>query len=383
MKRFLLAALFLGIAACGLQAQVVDTTVCAVLKSPKSFDGKTVRIKATVQAGFDQFVLQGADCGQQVDAIWLEYPAGSKGKAGPDAVLHLQAAHNFAGTFTPETRAAVSLQKDKAFKQFDSLLAQVHVKGSGMCLGCTRNEVTATLVGRLDGVENAMVKRDAAGKIIGLGGFGNLNAYPARLVLQSVSDVTAKPIDYSESDALSKGETATFAGNSDLYDPLDATRKSIVRLQGSPAGEQAQKDVDMFGKRGEHNGVTILYAAPNEEPKDEGQGKADSPDGVLYNCVFNLDRLEGQAQLRAILHMGQHVSDVRSPMPGNAEAPLFVLEYNGWIMTASAAVVNGQSLLTIPGGYVAWNAKWPANDRTGNMDKALQGFLAKQALLSK
>jgi len=37
-------------------------------------------------------------------------------------------------------------------------------------------------VGRLDTVADASIKRDASGKIVGFGGFGNMNAYPARLV---------------------------------------------------------------------------------------------------------------------------------------------------------------------------------------------------------
>lgn len=383
MKRLIILAMFLCACAIGVQAQVVDTTVCAVLKNPKSFDGKMVRIKGTVRAGFDQFIVTGEDCGQLVDGIWLDYPAGSKAKAGPDAVLELQPAKNFNGTFTAVTRTPVKLEKDKAFKQFDSALAQTHHKGSGMCLGCVRSEVTATLVGRLDGVEDAAIKRDATGKIIGLGGFGNMNAYAARLVLQSVTDVTAKDIDYSKADALSSGETTTFKGTGELYDPLDAARKSIARLAGSPAGTQAEKDVDAFGKRGEHNGVSILYAATNEEPKDEGQNKNVSPDGVMYNCVFNLDRLEGQAQLLAILHMGQHVEDVRSPMAGNANAPLYIHEYNAWIMTASDAVASGIKLLIMPGGYIAWNGAWTPSDRVSNMDQALKEYLAKEALLNK
>ena len=100
--------------------------------------------------------------------------------------------------YTPPTRTPVTLRRDKDFKQFDSLLAQTHQKGADMCLGCTRYEVTATLVGRLDSVADATLKRDAAGKIVGFGGFGNMNAYPARLVLQSVTDVTPKEIDYSK-----------------------------------------------------------------------------------------------------------------------------------------------------------------------------------------
>jgi len=34
--------------------------------------------------------------------------------------------------------------------------------------------------------------------VTGVGGFGNLNRYNARLVLQSVSDVVTQEIDYSK-----------------------------------------------------------------------------------------------------------------------------------------------------------------------------------------
>ena len=84
----------------------VDTTVCDVVKNPQSFNGKMVRIKGTVVAGFDEFVIKdsGPDCGYQVNGIWLSYPQGTKGKAGPVAVVEVQPAHNFAGTYTAPTR---------------------------------------------------------------------------------------------------------------------------------------------------------------------------------------------------------------------------------------------------------------------------------------
>ena len=75
MRRFIvLAGLFLGFG-CALYAQAVDTTVCAVMKNPAAFNGKIVRIKGTVVAGFDEFVIKDATqdphCGYPVDAIWL------------------------------------------------------------------------------------------------------------------------------------------------------------------------------------------------------------------------------------------------------------------------------------------------------------------------
>jgi hypothetical protein len=70
-------------------------------------------------------------------------------------------------------------------------------------------------------------------------------------------------------------------------------------------------------------------------------------------------------------------------MAGNEDAPLFVLEYNAWSMTAAAAASNGQKFLTMPGGTLLWNAAWPAADRTTTMDDALKSYLANEAALSR
>ena len=384
MKRFLALALLAGVSACGLYAQVVDTTVCDIIKKPQAFDGKIVRIKGTVAAGFDQFVIKDTDCGAQVNAIWLSYPQGAKGKAGAVAVVELQPAHNYSGTLPTEARKPVSFEKSKDFKQFDSLLSAPHNKGVGMCLGCTRYEVNATLVGRLDGVADATIKHDAAGKIVGLGGFGNMNAYNARMVLQSVSDVSPKEVDFAKSDAATKGELTVFKGNGDLYDPVVAARKSALLLGHSNAGTQAELDAAAFPKPGEHNGVSIVYGATNEaSAKDDTPGKQDSPDGVLFNCLFNLDRLEGDALVRAIIHMGQHISDLRNPAAQNKGAGPYLMEYDAWAITTATAMANGQKFLTLPGGYMLWNSTWPAEDRTKNLDTAITGFLSAEELLSK
>ena len=386
MKRVVVWMFLLLGCVAGLRAQAVDTNVCDVMKNPKSFDGKMVRIKGVVSAGFDQFVVKdaGGSCGYAINEVWLDYPQGTKGKAGPVALLMVQPAHNFAGGYTAPARTAVTLDKSKDFKQFDSLLAQAHNKGAGMCLGCSRYQVSATLVGRLDGVADATLKRDKAGKIIGFGGFGNMNAYPARLVLQSVADVTPKEVDFSKSDAATKGDMPTFSGNPDLYDPIAAVQKSVLALGSSPAGVQAQKDVAVYGKPGEHNGVVIGSGPANEAAaKDEELGAKDSPDGVLYNVMLNQNRLEGDAQLRALVHMGQHVVDLRSPAPGNEDAPLYIWEYNAWTMTEAAAVANGQKFLTAPGGYLLWSSAWPPQDRNTAMDDALKSFLGTEELLSR
>jgi hypothetical protein len=211
-----------------------------------------------------------------------------------------------------------------------------------------------------------------------------MNAYPTRLVLQSVSDVTAKAVDFSKSDEITKGQRPTFGTTQDLFDPVENAQKSIARLAGTPAGELAAKDVAVFGKHGDHTGVSILYTTLNEaNPANEALGAKDSPDGILFNCIFNLNRLEGEAQVRSVIHMGQHVSDLRNPPPGNEDAPPYVLEYNAWSLTAADAVSVGQNFLTMPGGYLLWNGKWSPEERNKLMDDALKSYLAEYAVLSR
>jgi len=383
MKRILLPALCVLVFGCGLHAQVVDTTVCAVIKNPKSFDGKMVRIKATAAAGFDQFILKDGDCGAQVNGIWLDYPAGTKGKAGPAAVLELEPAHNFSGAYTAPARAEVTLQKDKDFKQFDSWLAQSHSETEDICLGCSRYEVTATFVGRLDGVADASLKRDANGKVIGFGGFGNMNAYPARLVLQSVSNPERKEVDFSASKKLTDSAQADQPASSSSggHDPIAALQKATAAMGADPSSAAARKDAAAYGGPGQQNGVEVEYGAANEASSGAA-GTLDSPDGVLYNCTFNMERLHGNALLVALIHMGQHITDLRG-IVSDEYAPLYGLEYNAWVVTADMAVQQGYRYITLPGGTVFFAISWPAADRAHDMDSALTDFLAKEALLSK
>jgi hypothetical protein len=396
MKRRVVVGMFISGLGCVLFAQAppppapaVDTTVCDVVKKPTAFDGKIVRIKGTVVSGLDEFVIKDStdpNCGYPVNVIWLSYPQGTKGKAGPAAMLTVQPARNFAGKYTAPTRTPVTLDKSKDFKQFDSLLAQKHEKGADMCLGCTRYEVTATLVGRLDAVADASLKRDASGKIVGFGGFGNMNAYPARLVLQSVSDVTPKEIDFSKNDDETKGEQAQpLVAASDFFPAIDVAQKSVGGLMASPAKDMALKAAAAFGKAGDRfNGAFLGMGVSNEAAtKDEALGTKDSPDGVLFNCSFNTDRLPGNDLIMALIHMGDHVSELRNPEAGNAGAPAIILESNAWVVTSVTTIGSGLKFLTAPGGYVMWDANWSAAARNDKMQTALKDFLASEALLSQ
>lgn len=383
MKR----ALFLGLLFCGFvvgaKAQAVDTDICSIAKNPASFNGKMVRVKGIAVAGYDQFIIKDPTvCGYQVDGIWLEYPTGTKGKAGAATIVTAQPARNYAGPYKAPTRTPVVLDKSKDFKQFDSLMSQQR-HGMGMCLGCVKNTVSATFVGRLDSVANTTLKRDKDGKVTDFGGFGNMNMYPARLVLQSVSDITPHEVSYAALDDIFKGQRGGYGGppSGGMFDPVAAAKDLANAMTGIPAGDTIKKDVALFPKSGDHNGVVVSYGSTNELPKDEVSSK-DSPDGVQYNCIINLDRFnnDNEGQKLTIIHAGHHIADLKAT--GDVPPP-FVAEYNAWTMTVVGVAIDNQKTLALPGGELLWNAAWEQGSRNDNIDKALRDFLSKTAALSQ
>jgi hypothetical protein len=198
----------------------------------------------------------------------------------------MQLGRNNPGSAASPNRPAVKLEKNKDFKQFDSLLSTPY-KNGGMCLGCVRFVVTATLVGRLDGTNDTLVSRDAVGKFVGVSGFGNLNRYRARLVLQSVSDVTSQEIDYSKNEAVSKDDSQRDSAGGD---PVAAAHQ-IARAfgAGSAAAEQVEKAAAAYGNPGEDNGVGIGFGTANELPKNDGaKGDNNSPELSLTSVPILL-----------------------------------------------------------------------------------------------
>jgi hypothetical protein len=59
----------------------------------------------------------------------------------------------------------------------------------------------------------------------------------------------------------------------------------------------------------------------------------ESPDGLLFTCMFDMDRLKGDALKAALSHVGTHIADIRSEQSvGNVENP-YRLEYHAWQTT--------------------------------------------------
>jgi len=343
-----------------LAAQVVDSTVCDILANPQFFDGKTVRIKGVVIAGFEEFSIRGSGCRQMINAIWLAYPEGTNGKAGPAAAVRLQLGKNHPATVTNVSRAALTLDKNKDFKEFDNLLA-TPAKTSGLCLGCPKFTVIATLVGRLDGTKDTGLIRDTEGKVIGLGGFGNLNRYNARLVLQSVSEISPQEIDYP------KGGTA-------VSDDIVSANPSFT--PGAPTADQLKRGTDALGAPGEDNGVSVGFSGANEIPRDDTRkSTANSPDGLLFHATFDNERLKGPALQVALSHVGTHIADIRSASLGISNLILYGAEFRAWQTSVVNAVAVKAKTLTLPGGFVIYSQSWSNSDLGKNANGGISGFL--------
>ena len=276
----------------------------------------------------------------------------------------MQLAKNHPASAASVRRAPVALEKDKEFKNFDKLLS-TPAKADGMCLGCVKYSVTATLVGRLDGAKDAGLLRDGSGAVTGIEGFGNLNRYRARLVLQSVSDVTAEEIDYAG------GGTAA---------PKDAAPGSRVFAPTAPTADQVKRGADAFGAPGEDNGVNVGFGGGNEVPVDDGaKSSANSPDGLLFEVAFDGARLKGPAMQLAISHVGTHIADIRSATPEIQRLCLYGTEFRAWQTSVLGAVGVKARALMLPGGYVIYAESWANSDLARNANKGISSFLANWA----
>ena len=346
------------------RAQIVDTTVCDILAEPQSFDGKIVRIKGIAIAGFEEFAIKGTGCSQAVGAIWLAYAEGTRGKAGPAATLGLQFGKNHPAVVSNVSRTPVAIDKNKEFKEFDKLLS-TQAKSDGLCLGCVKFTVAATFVGRLDGTKDSGLIRDESGKVIGLSGFGNLNRYKARLVLQSVADLSPQEIDYA------KGSVAASP---------NSVPGNVSFIPNSPAADQVKRAAAAFGAQGEDNGVGVGFGVANEILKQETtKSNSNSPDGLLFNVTFDGERLKGPAMEVAMSHMGTHIADIRSTASEVANLPLYGLEFRAWQTAAVSALADKLKTLMLPGDYVIYSQSWPNADLGKNVNSGISSFLANWA----
>jgi hypothetical protein len=368
LARFLAAGvlgMIAGVASAAAQTAPVDATVCDISNHPSRYDGKIVRVTGTVQTDFESFILRADSCSTP---LWLAYPAGSRAKAGPAATITLALAANAKGD-AGKVRPAVTLERGPAFDQFENLLTQ-RVKLPGMCLGCVKNDVKATLVGRVDGVDDQGMKRDRSGAITTIAGFGNMNEYPARLVIQSIANVSAIEIDYTKVPRVKDDNPG--ANTKDYMSAIQKTEASFPK--GSDAIAKIERAIQAYGAPGVSNGVVVAFDGANEVPAGEGTKAGSSPDGLVLTLHIDGDKLKGDALSRAIAFAGEAIADLRDPNdPSNPS--LDTLERKAWQQVLLVVLGARQKSLTMSGGTLFYSAEWPQTETNANVSAALTHYL--------
>jgi len=135
---------------------------------------------------------------------------GKVGQAPHDAVLIMSGCSEavvlvYAGD--PESReSSDKLLKDESLRRFEKYNRAVYGKigRKGICVQCPKYEVEATFTGRLDVAADVVPEglwkdklgmlHDKSGKFVGEAGFGHPPTEKYRLVIESVSDVTARKL---------------------------------------------------------------------------------------------------------------------------------------------------------------------------------------------
>jgi|SRR5579862_610596 len=182
---FIAAVLVPGVAVAQAKAdEPIKTTLCELVKDAARFGGKMVEIRGRVLIAFEEFTLDTTKCDvNTIGDVWLEYGRGPK----------RQPTTWCCGDMIPQDRLVV-VQNPECRRFHNYLTAQYRIKGCYYS-ECHRYDVTATMTGRFDAAE-ARTCPDGKSRCC-YNEFGHLGFCCGRLVIQSVSDVIAEPIDRS------------------------------------------------------------------------------------------------------------------------------------------------------------------------------------------
>ncbi len=350
------------------QGAAVEATPCDVLSRPMEFNGKTVRVSGTVQTGLDDFVLRAPGCSgtplSSPQAIWIDYPRGTHGKAGPAMRIALAVS----GAAATPSAPAVALDRGHDFEHFDAALSSP-LPSRGLCLGCAKSSVAATLTGRIDAVPVARIVRTGA-QYSSAAGFGTLNRYRVRLVLESVSNVVEKDNDFQPASTELQAVRRTLSG-----DPFKtANRLPEAFLNGTAVYGQVRRAAVIYGTPGgEPTGITVSYGPPNEDTAAEDTAAAASaPGGLLIHVTLDRARLPMDALVYAVMYAGSIAADLREP---GEPSPHLVLEQHALTTVLLAAVAANAKNVVLPSAAVLWNDEWAPADRQRLSDVAITRFL--------
>jgi hypothetical protein len=162
----------------------IKTTLCRLLKAPEQFAGKMVQIRAAIRTGIERIddsspyyevsLLSDLSCSA---TVWFARPG-------------------MTGSPSTPTDTSIVVRQDNGYRRMIDLVSKQYEPTSGktvtVCINCPLFSVTATVIGRFE-----HIKKEPEPSAHALAGFGPLKAYDSQLVVQSVSEVVATPVDRS------------------------------------------------------------------------------------------------------------------------------------------------------------------------------------------
>src|SRR5580704_505395 len=158
------------------QETPAEVSLCDLALHPKSFDGKTIRVRGTLNVNFEDFTLAIENCGTQ-QQIWLAFGGDVPG------IVASMVNDNFRkpGVDLKVNGVSYAITRDENFRKLYALIAARHGDKPSY-------SVTATLTGAfLAGEERKLTNGQSY-----LGGYGHLGCC-SLLVITLVSNVQSVP----------------------------------------------------------------------------------------------------------------------------------------------------------------------------------------------
>lgn len=172
----------------------IQATVCQIWDAPWVFDNQWVSVRGYVAGGFETSVLVDSHCSNK--SIWFQFADGS---AAPELEAATQSTRP-AYARTDERRLPVKLKRDANLELLFHYW-EISAKGErctenapmNQLPDCTTYRVTATFIGRIDGVSKAIhmahLKRPESP--VDWKGFGHMGSFDAQIIAGAVEDVEA------------------------------------------------------------------------------------------------------------------------------------------------------------------------------------------------
>ena len=170
-------------------------SVCEITAKPWKYNNKMLRIRGSVRINFEYSTLEDQDCS---DGIWLVLGDGT-GLPGPAMTVGEHDVRTLNSPRKP-ARIPIHLKRDANYNVLARYL-QLDAKGAA-CVDhtslselpdCRRYRITATFVGRIDGISRPPKSGKGARSPQG---FGQMGLFRAQLVVESVSEVSAEEIKH-------------------------------------------------------------------------------------------------------------------------------------------------------------------------------------------